>query len=370
MAKAAGVVALAGPLLIGVLAVVVSQRPSDAAIALWAASILVVIASDVVTIAKRRWALAAAALSFDALVVLFLTTYCASPLPRPATLSGLLPEASPPEGMALYRLPTGINHHAAAFGYRGGSFLERRDFTMSAALVRHPRGDLLIDTGFSRAIASQLRLMPSSFRLLTNYELGRSAAEQLDAAGYDRKKLSAILLTHAHWDHTSGLQDFPNVPILVTAGERRFIEDGGWLTVIARGVPGASYRVYDFEGGPYLGFPASHDLYGDGSIVVVPAPGHTPGSVIVFVALPNKSRYAFVGDLVWQLEGITEREMRPWLVGRLGRENPDEVRENILRMAAIVERFPEITIVPAHDSSGFASIPVLPSSGIGDHAAM
>jgi glyoxylase-like metal-dependent hydrolase (beta-lactamase superfamily II) len=62
------------------------------------------------------------------------------------------------------------------------------------------------------------------------------------------------------------------------------------------------------EAGPYLGFPRSHDVYGDGSIVCVPAPGHTPGSIIVFVTLPNNVRYALVGDLVWQREGLTNLE--------------------------------------------------------------
>jgi len=144
-------------------------------------------------------------------------------------------------------------------------------------------------------------------RLLTDDERGRPAADQLDAAGYARTRLRGILLTHAHWDHVSGTADFPGVPVLVTADERRFIDQAGWIMAIARGISGARYEVYDFEGGPYLGFPRSHDVFGDGSVVAVPAPGHTPGSVIVFVALPDGRRFAFVGDLAWQQEGITER---------------------------------------------------------------
>ena len=46
---------------------------------------------------------------------------------------------------------------------------------------------------------------------------------------------------------------------------------------------GIRYEEYGFKGGPYVGFSVSHDVYGDGSIVVVPASGHTPGSVIIFV---------------------------------------------------------------------------------------
>src|SRR5262249_48036697 len=131
-------------------------------------------------------------------------------------------------------------------------------------------------------------------------DAGRPAADQLDAAHYDRARLRGILLTHAHWDHVSGVADFPQVPVLITADERRFVDDGGWVMAIARGLRDVRYELYDFEGGPYLGFPRSHDVYGDGAVVVVPAPGHTPGSVIVFVALPTGRRFAFVGDLAWQ----------------------------------------------------------------------
>jgi glyoxylase-like metal-dependent hydrolase (beta-lactamase superfamily II) len=292
-------------------------------------------------------------------LALFASTFCASPLPAPEPLGSPLPAASPPAEVALAQIPTGVTHRSAGFAYRGGSFTDRRDFAMTAVLVKHPRGDVLIDTGFGRDIDAHFAAMPFAFRAITSYERGRSAAEQLDASGYDRKKLRGILLTHAHWDHVSGIPDFPEVPVLVTAEERRFIAEGGALTAVARSFASARYEEYAFEGGGYLGFERSHDLYGDGAIVIVPAPGHTPGSVIVFVALPNEKRYAFVGDLAWQREGITEREERPWLQRTLADDDGEEVRHNLLRMTAITTRYPEITLVPAHDARGFADMPAL-----------
>jgi glyoxylase-like metal-dependent hydrolase (beta-lactamase superfamily II) len=288
---------------------------------------------------------------------LFLCSLAAAPMPAPPPFTGVLPPASPPAGMALYQLPAGVIHRTAAFAYRGGSFRDRRDFAMAGALVRHPRGDLLIDTGFGREIEQQIRLLPFLFRAISDYDVLVPAADQLDAAGYDRKSLRAVLLTHAHWDHVSGIADFPGVPVLVTAAERRFVADGGMVTVVARSLGDVPYEEYDFEGGPYLGFPRSHDVYGDGAIVVVPAPGHTPGSVIVFVVLPDGTRWAFLGDLVWQREGILEREERPWLWRRVVDRDPEAVRTNILRVAALAARFPEIVLVPAHDARGFDAMP-------------
>jgi len=303
-------------------------------------------------------------------LALFLRTFSAAPLPAPAPLSGALPPASPPAQMAVIQLPTGVTHRSAAFAYRGGSFGDRRDFAMAAVLVRHPRGDLLIDTGFGRDIDSQFQSMPLPFRLATSYQRLRSAAEQLDAAGYDRTALRAIILTHAHWDHVSGVPDFPGTPVWVTPEEHRFISDGGMVTVVARNLTGVRYEEYAFDGGPYLGFARSHDVYGDGAVVIVPAPGHTPGSVIVFLTLPGGTRYALVGDLVWQREGISEREERPWLQRSLVDADPSGVRDNLLRMAAIAARFPDLHIVPAHDARGFADMPTLESQApAGDAAA-
>ena len=54
--------------------------------------------------------------------------------------------------------------------------------------------------------------------------------------------------------------------------------------------------------------------------------------MIIFVTLHNGTRYAFVGDLVWQLEGITLREKRPWITRKGSDSDAEGTRENLLRM--------------------------------------
>jgi len=296
---------------------------------------------------------------------LFLHTFSASPLPKPDPYIGPIPSATPPKELAVFAVVAGVNHRVTAEGYRGGSFFDHRDFSMAGALVKHPQGNLLIDTGFGRNIDEQFRTLPWTIRAITKYSLWQPAVDQLQAAG---KPLRAILLTHSHWDHVSGLPDFPGVPVWVTTQEHEFIRTGG-KGQFGKPFTGIRYEEYGFEGGLYLGFPASHDVYGDGSIVVVPAPGHTPGSVVVFVTLANGTRYPFVGDIVWQLEGISEREERPWIIRQGADSDAEGNRENMLRIIALKERLPELIIVPAHDIRAFAEMPKLAqaSSGTTSH---
>ena len=354
--------AIVGPLLLGALTMLYTGRPAVAFLAGAAVLAIAILASDAWIIARREWVTGVLALATHIALLLFLKGYSPSPFPAGASLSDPLPPASPPAGMALYVLPTGVNHRTAAFARRGGSPWERWESVSNAVLVEHPRGDVLIDAGFGRLIRAQLRAMPLFFRLLTDLEQSQPAADQLMATGYDFKRLRFILLTHAHWDHVSGVPDFPSVPVLVTAAEHRFIYASGFPNAPARTIDPKRYQDYGFDGGRYLGFEQSHDLYGDGSIVIVAAPGHTPGSVVVFVTLPSGARYAFVGDLVWQLEGLAQREQRPWLEARVLGEDPSAVQDSMRRLNAIVTRYPQMKIVASHDPRGYVGIPEWPRS--------
>ena len=271
-----------------------------------------------------------------------------------------VPPAHPPDGMRLSSVPAGRIVVKAALAYRGGAFGETRNFTMTAVLVQHPRGTLVFDTGFGSDVDAQVQSFPWLMRFFTRYEKGTPVAQQLGAHAIGPADLAGIVLTHAHWDHVSGIPDLPGVPVWVNPVERDFIRDGGYASALVRSFGDLPYHVYDFTGAPYLGFDRSEDVFGDGSIVLVPAPGHTPGSIIAFLTLPSGKRYALVGDLVWQREGIELPAERPWLSRSLADADPAGVRRWIVLMHQIATTMPDLLIVPAHDARAFERLPKFP----------
>lgn len=272
----------------------------------------------------------------------------------PAAWSGPLPEAAPPPDLAVYQLPTGTYETRAAFAVRGGSFRDKRHFAATAVLVRHPEGDLLIDAGFGADVAAHIASLPRFVR--APYQVTRTANEQLDAAGHDRSRLRGVLVTHSHWDHVSGL-DTLRVPIWMNSGERQYAAEDPDGKVFRRVSAHHEIHEYEFNGPPYLGFPSSFDVYGDGSVVVALAGGHTTGSVVIFVTVPSGRRYAFIGDLTWQLDGIRRCVERPWLLRKLADTDPEQVRQCLLRVIALADL---MQVVPAHDRDAYDGIPELP----------
>ncbi|WP_176787217.1 MBL fold metallo-hydrolase [Sphingomonas sp. NFR15] len=260
--------------------------------------------------------------------------------------------------MSISALPTGTYETPAALAFRGGSWSDKRAFAATGILVRHPKGDLLIDTGFGKNVDRQLALLPSYQR--SEHHRGVPIAQQLTAARMPLRDIAAIIPTHSHWDHISGGDDLRGIPVMETAAGRAFIASKAKGTEVLNSLGDIHYQQYAFDGGAYLGFPKSHDVYGDGAIVIVPAPGHTPDSVVVFVTLPSGKRYAFLGDLVWQTEGLSIPAEKPWLLRRLIGEDYDETRLDLARIRAATARYPQIAAVPAHDGRAFRAIATYP----------
>ena len=144
----------------------------------------------------------------------------------------------------------------------------------------------------------------------------------------------------------------------VPEAELAFVKGTDKAGALARRLGTDSYHAYDFPDGPYRGFPASRDLFSDGSVVLVQAGGHTPGSIIAFVSLPDGKRYALIGDIAWQTEGVDRPAQKPWIARSVDHDR-DATRDLLVRLKQLKAADPGLVLVPAHDARVWASLPTL-----------
>ncbi|WP_252273053.1 hypothetical protein [Pseudomonas subflava] len=97
--------------------------------------------------------------------------------------------------------------------------------------------------------------------------------------------------------NASGLADFAEVPVWAPYGEIEFSRIATPPEVLPSQFARAIRWVpLQFDAQPFPGFERSYDLFGDGSLVLVPMAGHTPGSIDLFFTLDDVRRFFFTGD--------------------------------------------------------------------------
>src|SRR5580700_3512256 len=193
-------------------------------------------------------------------------------------------------GLSACWIETGKTFSNFSFGSTAGS-----------VLVRHPAGDLLIDTGNSSHFAEEVSVYPFWVRLKLKSLAGElnprvPLPDLLRRIGEDPAKVRWAILSHVHLDHAGGLMDLPRMPVLLTREELQFANDpkvqakGFTIEAHTQRFPPFSAPTLKFDPTPYETLDESADLYKDGSVVVVPLRGHTPGSVGIFVNLSPTRR--------------------------------------------------------------------------------
>jgi glyoxylase-like metal-dependent hydrolase (beta-lactamase superfamily II) len=171
-------------------------------------------------------------------------------------------------------------------------------------VVEHGGRRVLVDTG---EVAGAHDVPFARFSVRSSEEL----APALSRAGFAVGDIDTVVLTHMHGDHMDGAVHLGEQPVLVHEPELAYSR-----TLPARLAqrllrqpipPGVRFEPFALGGGAFGAFPASMDLIGDGRIVVVPTPGHTPGHVSV-VCVDDDGRHVFLaGDATDTLEQLHAR---------------------------------------------------------------
>ncbi|HSC82372.1 MAG TPA: MBL fold metallo-hydrolase [Pseudomonas sp.] len=235
-----------------------------------------------------------------------------------------------------------------AFTVADGSWTEKAIANHVAVLIEHHAATLLFDTSLGRQVDQQFESeMPWYDKPLLRYGKVVPVRDQLDRDGI---QVDRIILSHAHWDHASGLADYPQLPVMAPYEEIEFSQIASPPAILpSQFKHGVHWMPFSFLPEAYEGFEESLDLFGDGSLVLVPLDGHTPGSVGLFLTLEDGRRFFFTGDASWRLEGFTGPREKFWISRNMVDNDPERTRQQLERVHSLLQREPQLTVVPAHD---------------------
>ena len=205
----------------------------------------------------------------------------------------------PPRSVRLYVFDCGVLHNADM----GRFNLKKEDVTttdMSIAcfLIAHPKGTLVWDTG---AIPDD-SWKPSGLRVTVHVTLpdgqareadvDKSLQAQLAEIGYSPSDITYLALSHYHYDHTANSNAFAGATWLVRQVERDAMFGGEH----SGSLQPSTFSALQ-ESKTIILRKDEYDVFGDGSVIIKSAPGHTQGHQVLYVKLAKTGGVVLSGDL-------------------------------------------------------------------------
>lgn len=244
--------------------------------------------------------------------------------------------------MRLWRLDCGsieigdLDSYSDTFLYPD----QKATFTVSCYLIRHGDDYMLWDTGLPAELAGS-SMEQDGDRLA----LSRTIKEQLARLGVDPARINSIGISHYHFDHTGQAADFSEAKLLV---DRR-----DWEVIRERKDLSGKFGPWLTGGGAVQPLTYDHDVFGDGSVIILKTPGHTPGHRSLLVRLRETGPVLLSGDAVhfrrnWEARGVPSFNA--------DRAQTLASMERLSRIAASLEA----KLVIQHEPKDIAELPAFP----------
>jgi N-acyl homoserine lactone hydrolase len=280
--------------------------------------------------------------------------------------------ASPIARVSLFSTGTVDIHPQHA--YRGRSpmywwiLTSRRWLTgrpINVYVIEHNDGVVLFDTGQDRASVTDAAYFPGGpaglvYRRLARFHVHEheTVTAGLARLGYRPADVTTAVISHLHQDHIGGVREIPDADLLVSADEWRSLHrplaaSRGLLRdhIDLPGLRWTPVELTPIDDSMLAPFTAGRDLFGDGSLVLLPTPGHTHGSMSMLVRRPDLPPLLLAGDLTYDVHAF-ER-------GRTGgvgsRRRLRRTRDDVLALRA---NNPGMQILAAHDPAAAALLDV------------
>ncbi len=196
-------------------------------------------------------------------------------------------------------------------------------FAVPCYLVTHPDGMMIWDAGFAEAQIASPDNGANGFLA----RLDKPLAVQLGEIGVATSDIDYIALSHLHYDHSGNANAFAGTATwLVNAAQ---VEYGFREGAAEMGFDVSTYG--DLKDGPTRIIEGDHDVFGDGSVVILSTPGHTPGHQMLFLDLEEYGPVVLSGDLYPLKESRAKRLVPTFNFDR------DATLGSMIRIEAFVE---------------------------------
>ena len=232
---------------------------------------------------------------------------------------------------------------------------------VNVVVVEHDEGVLLVDTGQSPASLEPGYhpggVLGWAYRRQADFDV--DAADHLPARlggiGLSVSDVDTVVLTHLHQDHAGNIGLLPHARLLVSADELALLEEKQPAAhgVMPQHVAPASVTFTPVVPAPLpapLGpFTTGTDLYDDGTLVLLPTPGHSRGSQSLLVRRPDADPLLVVGDLTYDPALLADERVP-------GTGATAQQRASTRAVNGLVAAEPGLRVVAAHDPGAAALV--------------
>ena len=228
------------------------------------------------------------------LLVLFLSIGLIACQQQSDTSAEMPEAASDATGTKLYVFDCGRIRLAsiAAFNLRDTDTAVR-ELSAPCYVVDHPKGQLLWDAGVPSELAAAEGwvVRPDGLSNTLDETLASQMARM--GLGFDMGTLEYVAFSHIHWDHVGASNDVASGTWLVQQGDYDAAHAEGNMSVPAV----QPELLVGIKERPTQVLSGDHDVFGDGTVQLIAADGHTPGHQVLFVDLAETGPVVLSGDL-------------------------------------------------------------------------
>jgi N-acyl homoserine lactone hydrolase len=255
-------------------------------------------------------------------------------------LIGLPAMAQAPAELTLTRIDCGTGAAPVDVGQRFSDTFAYKDlkltFTYSCYLIKHGNDYMVWDTGFAPGTN------PNAPKV--------GIVDRLKELNVTPDQVKWVGISHFHADHTGQLDPFKNATLLIGKGD--------WDQVTSptpmQGANAAGFKSWIDEKRKVEPLTGDKDVFGDGRVIVLRAPGHTPGHSALLVRLKDMGPVLLSGDAVHFHENYEKSGVPSFNFDRA------QTIASIERMKQIVGNV-KATVIIQHDSRDINKLPAFPA---------